>query len=125
MSWPSHFPTNCPPLDQSAYEGFIYRHIQGDTPTTEDFISWAQKSPKKDFKEMQCQACGLSVFIDETASLNIGARVPALRGKKVAKYHFQKSDGVLKHTQSNNNEHHHTWWVDEFFTDIHLKFICI
>ena len=63
-AWPDHFPEDCPPNASDSTEGRVYRFVAANPPTAEDFVSWKQLNPKKDYGVKACQSCGLSVLTE-------------------------------------------------------------
>lgn len=122
MQWPAHFPGGCPPDDAFSHTGDIYRFVDGVPPADLDFESWFQKFPRTDWGQRKCQACGLSIYVNQTACENAQKVVPSLRAKKIAKALIGPADGVIKNTKSNASKDHHTWWVPTGITNIHLRF---
>src|SRR5689334_14595616 len=64
VRWPRHFPNGCPKADAVPADGVVWRLVRTRIPDAEDFRSWHDLRPQKDWKEKACEACGLSVFRD-------------------------------------------------------------
>ncbi len=110
MQWPSHFPHNCPPKNAKPASGDVFRLVKKNRPVDNDFLSQAKRQPDKDFKEKQCQACGLSVYRDINDIRKMRNRVRPMRKRKIAKGTLSSNLGRILDTPSYEKTHM-TWWV--------------
>lgn len=124
-SWPSHYPTSCPPDDAAPATYAIYRFTNRATINPKDFQSYYDRDPQNDWGDMACQARGLSVYPSFQACVDVAEKVPSLKKKKLAGGMLQESYGKLAATPSGNSSSHMTWWVSvgcpdptTFFTNI-------
>jgi len=101
-----NMPDQCPPKDAvSDNQANVYRFINGENPTAEDFLNHKEaKRPYPDFKE--CEAIALSFF---TEIPNVNKRSKALRNKKAIKGNITDKCGV--HTLK--NKHINLWLFKE------------
>lgn len=117
MTWPDHFPENCPPIDASRVEGQYFRLVTADPPVEWDVMSHKERDPGKNWGSGQCRACGLSIYGDEEEARKTRRRIPALRGTKVAIANVTPASGVVAPTPTRTAKSHCTWWVFEKFKD--------
>lgn len=110
-TWPSHFPENCPPLRATAASGVVYRFVERDPPTTEDFRSLYETRPEQNFRGKRCQASGLSVFRDPRDLERLRRRVRAYGSSLVASARLADVHGSLLPTPTRCGSSHHTWWL--------------
>jgi len=111
FEWPSYYPDVCPPGNAEPTNGEVYRLIDEGGPTDEDFVCHKLLYPHKNWKEKECQACGLSVHPSPEGCDRLKRRIPALRRKRTAVANLQPKHGLLLHTPSSADKAHHTWWV--------------
>ncbi len=114
MQWPDYFPENCPPETAQPALVKVYRFIDSDFPTPEDFRSWREQNPDLICPTglTECQACGLSVFTSEEGVRIARKRIPALRKKKAAIATLTPNLGLILNTPSKRTGNtHHTWWI--------------
>lgn len=112
MSYPSHFPPNCPPLAATEHAGVLYRFVDHLPPTPEDFVSYlVDKGPEEFPVHKRCKASGLSVY-KVAADAEAAARaVPLLRKMTLAKGTIDAAWGVV--SPSGERPGHQTWWVPD------------
>lgn len=117
MSYPKHFPENCPPDESDIACGEFYRFIKkNQVPLPEDFMSWREENPTKPCPAQisECQACGVSVYSSLDDVINLPNRIPRFRNMKVAKGSLNCDYGKIKNTPSQNTgKSHNTWWILE------------
>lgn len=114
MPWRNHLPDNCPPDDAKIPSGTFYRLINGARPKAKDFLSHRELYPDREFKEPECEVCGVSVFAEIEGIKQLLRRTPALRKRKrLAKGEPQEDCGIAKHTPSYTHKSHHTWWIPD------------
>lgn len=109
--WPSRFPNNCPPLHATAASGVVYRFVERDPPTTQDFQSLYETRPAQQYGGKRCQAFGLSVFRDPRDLERLRTRVRAYDTSLVASASLANVHGLLSPTPTRGGSSHHTWWV--------------
>ncbi|NJL67943.1 MAG: hypothetical protein HC894_16570 [Microcoleus sp. SM1_3_4] len=70
MHWPEYFPPDCPPNDAKEPHDRVYRLIQQDAATADDFLTVRQLYPNRQFpdSEKECRSCALSVLLQEMMS---------------------------------------------------------
>lgn len=114
MQWPDYFPDNCPPDNAREASGEVYRLVDNNPPTPEDFQSWREQHPNEQCPKSvtECQASGLSVFTSMDDVNMARQKVKRLRKKKIAHSNLTSDLGRILHTPSQNTgESHHTWWL--------------
>jgi hypothetical protein len=109
MNFPTHYPALCPPASALEANGEIYRFVANDPPQPRDFISYHLLGKKYD-KKKHCEACGLSVWITESAVKYCIQLNPYLRKRHVAKATVAPDWGKIVQT---GLIPHHTWWFPE------------
>lgn len=110
MSWPTHFPPDCPPQNAGAPSGKVYRLVDNPGPSNSDFRSHREMYPAKPFPD-ECEACGLSVFKDLSDVARLNRRIPGMRAKVVAEGTLDGSCGKILPTPRKKYKSHHTWWL--------------
>ncbi len=110
MEWPNHFPEGCPPDDADDAHGMVFRLVDGDDPTLDDFQSWYERNPRRSWGDALCRACGLSVLRDLDDAKALRRRIPSLKTKRIAAADLQPTMGKVQQTSSKHASTHHTWW---------------
>jgi hypothetical protein len=113
-SFRDHLPNNCPPEDASDASGNLYMLVNDSMIKPEDFLSKREKhrdKPPLEPNEVECRACGLSVYTEISELLTTRSRHPGFRKMKPALGKLTSEQGVMKHTPSKDSPSHHTWWV--------------
>ncbi|WP_405121633.1 hypothetical protein [Pseudomonas petroselini] len=118
MTWPAHYPNQCPPSSASSTAGVVYRFINGRNPAAKDFLSYYHLKPEHDWGTQECNARGLSVYADLSACYELAEAVPAMKKKKIAVAKFSAPLGVWASTPSSNCQGHKTWWLPENIQNI-------
>ena len=109
--FPEYYPEQCPPYNANNTEGIVFRFTKEDKPHKQDFISFYEKNPNKDWGMDTCQAMGLSVFPTIEACEEMKRKIPALNKKKIASANLNNNYGKFANTPSTNSKRHMTWWV--------------
>lgn len=109
-SWPTHFPSACPPPSAEELTGTVFRFINGATPVEKDFKSHYERNPGSDWGHQACMARGLSVLRTLADCAAMKEAIPALRKKRIAVAEIESSIGVIAPTPSNSCDGHCTWW---------------
>jgi hypothetical protein len=105
-------PAPCPPIDateRSIDQAFCFCYSL--PPTEEDFVPLAMTGARRPYssQEKECQACGISLYVDIADAHNLG-QVPKFREMILVAVEITPDDGVVKHTQSRDRPSHHTLW---------------
>lgn len=108
MTWPDHFPENCPPEEAIPASGLVYRLLKDDHIQPWDFLSHRERFPNKNFFLPECQVCGLSVYLDIEGVRKMQRRVSSMRGKKLCYGTLTPEMGAMKPT--GHEISHRTWW---------------
>jgi len=127
MSWPIHFPENCPPNAATSVAGItLYRATKTNPASAADFQSgFTIFGARFASPTHLCLDCGLSVFADEAHIHEMALRVPALRSKHVAALSLSDADGVTLQTPTKNSANHATWWTVSPLEDLLNKCIIV
>ncbi len=102
-------PEDCPPetAEEIAGPRIVYRRVRNNPPTDDDFRSQRAENPSKKFNLSECQARGVSVFV-EREDLEELLKRPNFRGGQIAQVTLDNGAGYIEHTSRRNS--HHTWW---------------
>ena len=118
--WPDYFPPDCPPAEATTARGVLFRFTYKAPPTAKDFVChWSRHPKKRDAYErdgQQCEACGLSVYLDAEHARAKRAVIPALRRMHLHSIAVA-NDGVIMPTPREKDAQHHTWWPSSDCTD--------
>jgi hypothetical protein len=111
--FPGDWPPGCPPADAVAAHAVVYRTVQADPPTTDDFVTYRELG-KRVSPGQECKAASLSVFLNEKDALH---HREAFRWKGnarlIAKGQLTADCGVTRPTPSNRYPSHLSWWPYE------------
>ncbi len=81
--WPNYFPEDCPPPNARHEEISVYRLVDNNPPTKEDFIPNKLLYPHINYtEETLCLACGISVDKTLEGIKRTRKRFRALKKKK-------------------------------------------
>lgn len=115
-NYPNFFPKGCPPQDAIENEIEIFRLIQGDVVSKDDFKSQYELGKANNVtpeSKLYFNKYGLSVNTNQAELEKMWRGNPHLKKKikNIAKGITYKDTGVIKSTPSNGQKHHHTWWL--------------
>jgi hypothetical protein len=114
QTWPEYFPSDCPPAEARAAAGTLFRFGRKNPPSANDLTCHWQiyEQHREGFVKTgrQCQACGLSVYLDIQAARKVRGLIPGLKKAHLYSITLQTADGKLLNTPSNTDPRHHTWW---------------
>lgn len=108
MNYRDQLPENCPPdeAEEIAVQLLVFRLVRHSPPNDDDFQSQRAERPEAQFRVSECQACGLSVFLDrrdcERANM-----LPKLRNLIVCQVTLEPGSGSIQQTGLLS---HHTYW---------------
>lgn len=104
-------PAPCPPEDATERSIEAYCFCYSVPPTEDDFVPLATTGAARPFTnlEKECQACGISLYLDIADAHNLG-QVPKFREMILVAVEITPSDGVVKHTHTRDRPSHHTLW---------------
>lgn len=110
-SFPDHFPEDCPFSNARNIQMEAYRWVGNDPPQPQDFVPLSQQRGGLSFSDSnsECQACGLSVFVDAQDAILAQKCSKSLRGKRLAVGIIEPESGKVAPTPRDGNSHH-TWW---------------
>lgn len=121
--WSCTMPQGCPPEDiLVATEHPFYRMAySADKCDDEDFKTYAELNPKKDWGDMLPLAVGLSL-IDNTDKAKKNLKLPIFKKYKgIIALTLNPKDGVLK--QTGVHVSHYTWWRTTQFEISNVKML--
>ena len=113
--WACNMPAGCPPEDVLVpnEHPFFRLAIQADTCSDNDFKSYAESNPQKDWGERLPLAVGLSL-IDNEVKARKNLKLPMFRQfKGIIALILNPTDGVVKQTGVHRS--HYTWWRTKAF----------
>ncbi len=121
--WSCVMPSGCPPEEVLvAHEHPFYRLAQkSDTYSGEDFLSYAEKDPERNWGDQLPMAVGLSVIDNETKARK-NLKLPVFkRFQGIIALMLNPTDGVVKQTGAHRS--HYTWWRTKSFEMSNLKML--
>ena len=121
--WTCEMPTGCLPEDVlvPSEHPFFRLAIQKDSYTAEDFKSYAEADPQRNWGEKLPLAVGLSI-IDNVSKARKNLKLPMFRQfKGIIALTLNPSDGVVKQTGVHLS--HYTWWRTKSFQMSNLKML--
>ena len=121
--WTCMMPEGCPPEDILVCEAHPFYRLarQADTYTEDDFKTYAETDPVRNWGEMLPLAVGLSLIEDE-AKARRNLKLPLFRRYQgIIALTLQPTDGVVKQTGAHLS--HYTWWRTQSFQMSNLKMI--
>jgi len=109
MTFPAHYPDECPPGDARDADGELFRFVRNQPPQSSDFVPVYPGNTVID-ADMRCQACGLSVLLTEVDVVAARKTCPWFKKRLVAKGRVNRDWGKTGRTGS-QVPNHYTWWV--------------
>ena len=126
VQWKNAMPEGCPPDDVLIpQEHLFYRYtLQTDKCTDEDFKTYRQQNPTRDWGELLPLASGLSV-LDNLDKAKRNMKLPMLRSKfkGIGELMLNPNDGVVKQTGAHKS--HYTWWQTTAFDMNTVKMMAV
>ena len=116
-------PKDCPPEDILVPYGHPFYRLSRNATSfdTDDFATYAEKDPNRNWGEQLPLAVGLSV-IDNEGKARKNLKLPLFkRFKGIIALSLNPKDGVVKQTGIHNS--HFTWWRTEAFDISNLKMV--
>ena len=113
--WACVMPAGCPPEEVlvPSEHPFFRLSNHSDAYTADDFKSYAETSPQRDWGEKLPLAVGLSL-IDNEAKARKNLKLPMFRQfKGIIALTLNPTDGVVKQTGVHLS--HYTWWRTKSF----------
>lgn len=125
VQWAVRMPEGCPPssiLVPSEHSFYRYT-LLSESYSVEDFKSYAELNPGKDWGELLPLAVGLSVLDNEDkAKKNL--KLPYLKQfKGIVALQLHPKDGVVK--QTGVRQSHYTWWRTTDFDFSNLRMLVL
>ena len=111
--WASEMPAGCPPEDVMVPSEHPFFRLVSHSDTADDFKSYAETDPKRNWGERLPLAVGLSL-IDNEAKARKNLKLPFFRQfKGILALTLNPTDGVVKQTGVHLS--HYTWWRTRSF----------
>lgn len=107
MNFPENWPSDCPPHDVVDAEGDVFRIVNHDPPTDDDFLTHFEAGAFP--TRPACLRCGLSVHRILADAIHTKTKYPKI-GSRIAKGTLAIEHGTTKQT---GQASHTTWWVYE------------
>lgn len=101
-------PASCPPGDAEPANHIVYRQVDTDVLSVEDFKSHAEKGKKCDPED--CKSWGCSVWTNLDAAVHARKLFNHFRRTYLAAGSVGPTDGVIKMTPNNRQPEHYTFW---------------
>ncbi len=123
--WACAMPAGCPPEEiQVPYAHPFFRLAQqADTCSEQDFLTYAEMNPQRQWGEMLPLAVGLSLIDSETKARK-NLKLPMFRQYKgIINLVLNPTDGVVKQTGAHQS--HYTWWRTKAFEYTNQKMLAI
>src|SRR5437016_1558986 len=111
-SFPATWPADCPPSDSADADAFVFRAVNHDPPTADDFLSYIEEGKTVRDPAKRCQASGISVQGSLAAARHHRAVFPGLYSC-IAQGALKPAHGKLKATPNKRFPEHQTWWPFE------------
>lgn len=105
-------PDQCPPEDAVETSLTAFHFCREVPPGPSDFEPLTRRPHRPfDSAEHECQASGISVFVDRADALALRALVPKFRKWVLSVVFIGPTDGRVKHTSGvGRSPSHHTFW---------------
>lgn len=113
--WACEMPAGCPPEDVLVPNGHPFFRLASliDSYTADDFKSYAESDPQRNWGEKLPLAVGLSLIANE-AKARKNLKLPMFRQfKGIITLTLNPADGVVKQTGAHLS--HFTWWRTKSF----------
>lgn len=123
--WTCEMPKGCPPQDILVADNHPFYRLakQSDTYSPDDFKSYAESDPERNWGERLPLAVGLSLIGNE-AKARKTLKLPFFRQfKGIIALTLQPVDGVVKQTGVHYS--HYTWWRTAAFQTTNLKMLTL
>lgn len=112
MTFRKPLPEGCPPdeADEITQSRIVFLLVETNPPTDDDFRSKREKNPGRKFPDpfKECQAHGLSVYLDIRNADNTRARYPQMSDLSICRVELDRGAGFIQQTGTRG---HHTWWT--------------
>jgi len=123
VQWTVDMPKGCPPSDiciPSEHQ-FFRLALEAQSYSSDDFLTYSEMNPNKEWGEMLPLAVGLSVLEDESKARK-SLKLPYLKKfKGIIDLTLNPTDGVVK--QTGVHKSHYTWWRTTSFDTSDLKML--
>ncbi len=109
MTFPSDWPTECPPTEAVSCNGIYFHLLNKKPPGPDDLRSFVEKGKTLRFPpSCVCMPFGLSVFTDRDDVKHMRKSMPQL-GKWIGTLSLNQQDGKVMLTPGKRPTHN-TWW---------------
>jgi len=116
-------PDSCPPAEAKQHDGEIYRFVftEDKSKWEIEFTPYFIKCRDKVEPGKECQACGLSSYLQLDIAEEVKEKIPYFRKKAIiVKGIIKSTDGLILNTPSNTSDKHYTWWVSRQSSTLQL-----
>lgn len=123
--WVCAMPEGCPPDDILVAEEHPFYRLarKADSYSADDFMSYAESDPHRNWGDLLPLALGLSI-IEGEAKARRKLKLPMLRQYKgIIALRLNATDGVVRQTGAHKS--HYTWWRTMAFSMLNLKMLTI
>ena len=123
--WACAMPDGCPPEDVLVAEEHPFFRLakQADVYSVEDFMSYAEADPQRNWGQMLPLAVGLSLIDNETKARR-NLKLPMFRQfKGIISLTLHPTDGVVRQTGVHRS--HYTWWRTTSFQMSNLNMLAL
>jgi hypothetical protein len=123
--WKETLPENCPPETARGLEQDVFRILQNEIPTANDFIPYAKLYPNNKRYKNLCKAYAIS-FYDNLENTKEAYKFALKRGKIIGKYigkfKLTVKDGLSEY--DSRNGHISTWFYKSWdFNNFNCSFV--
>jgi len=108
IEWPDYFPAQCPPAEARAENKKVYRFVHNNPPSRDDFKSLYGLNPDKEWGDIFCRACGVSVWDSYEVACKKKEKTKLFRNSQIAEGNILENSGLILETFKKN---HFTWWI--------------
>ncbi|MBQ6199938.1 MAG: hypothetical protein IJK50_00705 [Prevotella sp.] len=123
--WVCTMPDGCPPEDVLVAEGHPFFRLAklADAYSADDFKSYAEADPQRNWGQMLPMAVGLSLIDNETKARR-NLKLPMFRQfKGIISLTLHPTDGVVRQTGVHRS--HYTWWRTTSFQMSNLNMLAL
>ena len=109
MEYREPLPADCPPPDavEIVEPRIVYRFVRNNPPTFDDFRSQRAINPRGRWSVSECQARGVSVFMNLDSANEVRQEVENLHGTLICEVVLDEGAGRIRSAGSRS---HCTWW---------------
>lgn len=109
VTWPEHYPQDCPLSDAKPPAGVFYRLVVESAPAVGDLMSLHEMGRRCSSTALECIHRGLSLYADRVDAERTMSRYKD-KWKGCVQVQLDGAPGLLCPTPMANDSHH-TWWL--------------